>query len=164
MIISLHDRAPPSCTITTRAEPVPTHCPWPRLSRTIPALPYRSSAHPAHWHIAARVDPAPMHSPVRQISRTIPAPSHSPAARLAVHCHIAVQVGSGPTHCPGHPASSVVAGRRLRSCLLRKQPCAQGPVPSIAAWIQADPSASVLLLFAAHSSEMSPFHSAGPVC
>src|SRR6476661_175718 len=105
-----------------------------------------------------------MHSPERRLSRTIPVPWYSPAAHLAARYHTAVQVGSVPMHCPGHPASSVVADRRLRSCLLGKQPCAQGPVPSVAAWIQADPSASVLLLFAAHFSEMSPFHSAEPVC
>src|SRR6185295_6551911 len=135
-----------------------------RLAPTTVVPSYNPVAHPALRRTSAQVGSAPTRYPVRQISRTIPAPSHSPAARPAARCHTAVQVGSVPTHCPGHPASSVVADRRLRSCLLGKQPCAQGPVPSVAAWIQADPSASVLLLFAAHSSEVSPFHSAEPVC
>src|SRR4051812_8743174 len=82
MILSLPDRASLLCTITMRAEPAPMHSPERRLSRTIPALPSRSSAPPAHWHTAARVEPAPMHCPEQRLSRTIPVLSHSPVVHL----------------------------------------------------------------------------------
>src|ERR1043166_8068080 len=129
------------------------------LAPTTVALFYNPAAHPARRQTSARVGSAPTRSPAPRLSHTSPAPSHSPASHLAARCHTVVQVGSAPIHFPGHPASSIVADLRLRSCPLKQQAHAREPVPSVAASIQAGRvNAPVWCLPSAQPSKVAPFH------